>query len=137
MSLVYADTSALVKLVREEHESRALRAFLASADLISSELVLAEIPRAARRAAAADPRLTLDLMLERVAELIEALALRPLDTGLLLSAGALAEPALRTLDAIHLASAVCLTPIDAFVTYDERQAAAARLAGLRTISPGL
>lgn len=137
MSLVYADASALVKLVREERESPALRTFLDDADMISSELVLAEIPRAARRAAAGDSNFALDLMLERTAELIEALALRPLDTGLLLSAGALAEPALRTLDAIHLASAVRLTPIDAFVTYDERQAAVARLAGLRTISPGL
>jgi predicted nucleic acid-binding protein len=137
MSLVYADASALVKLVREERESPALRRFLADANLISSELVLAEIPRALRRAAAGDPSLVLDFMLERAAELIEALALRPLDTGLLLSAGALAESALRTLDAIHLASAVRLTPIDAFVTYDERQAAVARLAGLRTISPGL
>jgi len=137
MPLVYADASALVKLVREERESLALRAFLDGANLISSELVLAEIPRAIRRAAAGDPTLELDFMLERAAELIEALALRPLDTDLLLSAGALAESALRTLDAIHLASAVHLTPIDAFVTYDERQAAVARLAGLRTISPGL
>jgi predicted nucleic acid-binding protein len=136
VSLVYADASALVKLLREERESAALRAFLDGVDLISSELVLAEIPRAVRRAAAGDPSLVLDPMLERAAELIEALALRPLDTALLLSAGALAESALRTLDAIHLASAVRLTPIDAFVTYDERQAAVARMAGLRTISPG-
>lgn len=49
---------------------------------------------------------------------------------------ALAEPALRALDAIHVASAAALDPIEAFVTYDERQAAAARLAGLRTTSPG-
>jgi predicted nucleic acid-binding protein len=44
--------------------------------------------------------------------------------------------ALLALDAIHVASAVALDPIEAFVTYDERQAAAARLAGLRTMSPG-
>jgi hypothetical protein len=36
---------------------------------------------------------------------------------------------------IHVASAVDLDPIEAFVTYDERQAAAARLAGLRTMAP--
>jgi predicted nucleic acid-binding protein len=137
MPLVYVDASALVKLVREERESPALRTFLQGTELISSELVLAEIPRAIRRAAAGDPSLGLDLMLERAAELIEALALRPLDTGLLLSAGALAESALRTLDAIHLAAAVRLNPIDAFVTYDERQAAVARLAGLRTVAPGV
>ncbi len=136
MAVFYADTSALVKLVRDEAESEALRAFLVDADLVSSELVLTEIPRAVRRAVAQDPALALDLLLERAAELIDALALRPLDRPLLEGAGALAEPALRALDAIHVASAVALDPIGAFVTYDERQAAAARLAGLRTMSPG-
>jgi predicted nucleic acid-binding protein len=132
----YADASALVKLVRDEAESEALRAFLADADLVSSELVLTEIPRAVRRAVTQDLFLPLDLLLERTAELIDALALRPLDRAFLEGAGALAEPALRALDAIHVASAVDLDPIEAFVTYDERQAAAARLAGLRTMSPG-
>jgi predicted nucleic acid-binding protein len=133
----YADASALVKLVREEAESAALRTFLAGADLVSSELVLTEVPRAVRRAAAYDPRLPLDLLLERAGELIDVLALRPLDRSLLAGAGALAEPALRALDAIHVASAADLGPIEAFVTYDERQAAAARLAGLRTMAPGI
>jgi predicted nucleic acid-binding protein len=53
-----------------------------------------------------------------------------------LAAGALAEPALRALDAIHVAAAVEASPLDAFVSYDVRQAAAARLAGLRTVHPG-
>jgi len=136
VAVFYADASALVKLVRDEAESEALRAFLADADLVSSELVLTEIPRAVRRAVAQDPALPLDLLLERTAELIDALALRPLDRALLEGAGALAEPALRALDAIHVASAVTIDPVGAFVTYDERQAAAARLAGLRTMSPG-
>jgi predicted nucleic acid-binding protein len=136
VALFYADASALVKLVRDETESEALRAFLVDADLVSSELVLTEIPRAVRRAVALDPALPLDLLLERTAELIDALALLPLDRALLEGAGALAEPALRALDAIHVASAVALDPVGAFVTYDERQAAAARLAGLRTMSPG-
>jgi uncharacterized protein len=74
--------------------------------------------------------------LERAGELIDTIALRPLERDLLYGAGALAEPALRALDAIHVASAVDLDPIEAFVTYDERQAAAARLAGLRTLAPG-
>ena len=56
--------------------------------------------------------------------------------ALLLAAGAVSEPSLRALDAIHVVAAAGLAPIDAFVTYDERQAAA-RLAGLRTISPGM
>lgn len=130
------DASALVKLVREEVESDALRAYLGGADLVSSELVLTEIPRAVRRAAARDPEFPLDLLLERTGELIDAVALCPLDRALLAGAGALAEPALRALDAIHVASAADLGSVGAFVTYDERQAAAARLAGLRTIAPG-
>lgn len=137
MAIFYADPSALVKLVREEAESAALRTYLGGADLISSELILTEIPRAIRRAAAQDPELPLDLLLRRAGELVDALALRPLDRALLAGAGALAEPALRALDAIHVASAVDLDPIEAFVTYDERQAAAARLAGLRTMAPGI
>jgi uncharacterized protein len=137
VAVVYADASALVKLVREEAESNALRAYLNGADLVSSELVLTEIPRAVRRAVAQDPVLPLDLLLERTGELIDVLALRPLDRALLAGAGALSEPALRALDAIHVASAVDLDPLEAFVTYDERQAAAARLAGLRTMAPGV
>lgn len=136
MPLFYADASALVKLVRDEPESHTLRTFLADADLVSCELVLTEIPRAIRRAAAYDPRLDLDRLMARAAEVVDALGLLPLERVLLLAAGALSEPALRALDAIHVAAAIDLAPVDAFVTYDERQAAAARLAGLRTMSPG-
>ena len=137
MAVYYADASALVKLVREEPESSVLRTYLEDADLVSSELCLTEVPRAVRRAVANDPALPLDLLLERAGELLDALALRPVDRALLVGAGALAEPALRALDAIHVVSAVDLHPVEAFVTYDERQAAVARLAGLRTISPGI
>lgn len=135
MTIVYLDASALVKLVRDEAESAALRAYLQGADLVSCELVLTEIPRAVRRAVARETDLPRDLLLERAGTVIEVLALRPLDRKLLLGAGALLEPALRALDAIHVAAAVDLNPIEAFVTYDERQAAAARLAGLRTMAP--
>lgn len=136
MALFYADASALVKLVRDEPESDALRAFLVDSDIVSSELVLTEVPRAIRRAAARDPRLALDVLIDRAGEALDGVALLPLERALLLAAGALAEPALRALDAIHVAAAVGLAPIDGFVSYDERQAAAARLAGLRTVSPG-
>ena len=136
MALFYADASALVKLVREEPESDVLRVFLGDADLVSSELVLTEVPRAIRRAVSRDPRLVLDLLMARAGEVVDAVAVLPIDRALLLAAGALSEPALRALDAIHIASAVDLSPLDGFVTYDERQAAAARLSGLRTVSPG-
>ena len=137
MALFYADASALVKLVRDEPESATLRAFLADADIVSCELVLTEVPRAVRRAAARDARLDLDVLVARAGEVLDAVALQPLDRALLLTAGALAEPALRALDAIHVVAAVDLVPIDGFLTYDDRQAAAARLVGLRTVSPGV
>jgi len=136
MSVLYADASALFKLVRKETESGALRAYVKGAALVSSELIIAELPRALRRAAANDPDLSLDRALEGAAELIDAVALQPLERALLVVAGALREPVLRTLDAIHVAAAVDLRSTDAFVTYDQRQAAAARLAGLRTVAPG-
>jgi predicted nucleic acid-binding protein len=136
VALFYADASALVKLVRDEPESDALRAFVADSDLVSSELVLTEVPRAIRRAAARDPRLAVEILMTRAGEVVEKIALSPLDRALLLAAGAFAEPALRALDAINIAAAIDLSPLDGFISYDERQAAAARLAGLRTMSPG-
>ncbi len=137
VTLFYTDASALVKLVRDEPESQALRAFIDGADLVSSEFVLTEIPRAIRRAVAGDVRLPLDLLTARAGELIDAVSLVPVEREVLEAAGALSEPALRALDAIHVASALVLRPLDGFVSYDQRQAAAARLAGLRTISPGV
>jgi predicted nucleic acid-binding protein len=136
VALFYADASALVKLVRDEPESAALRTFVTDADLVACELVLTEVPRAIRRAVANDPRLPLDTLIRRAGELLDAVGLLPLDRAVLAVAGALEEPALRTLDAIHVAAAVDLSPLDGFISYDERQAAAARLAGLRTVSPG-
>jgi uncharacterized protein len=136
VAVYYLDASALVKLVRDEAESPALRTFLDDAGLISCELVLAELPRAVRRAAEIDARLSLSVLLERAGEVLDALALVPVESSLLVAAGALGEPALRALDAIHVVAAVSVLPVDAFVTYDQRQAAAARLAGLRTIQPG-
>jgi uncharacterized protein len=136
VALFYADASALVKLVRAEPQTAALQAFLTESDVVSCELVLTELPRAIRRAVAHDRRLPLRRLIERAGDVLDTLALLPLDRSLLAAAGALAEPAVRALDAIHVASALALSPLDAFVSYDERQSAAARLAGLRTVRPG-
>jgi len=136
MPVFYADASALVKLARDEAESASLTAYLAGADLVSSELASSEVPRALRRAVAMESELPLEVLRERADELLDRISLRPIDHDVLLGAGALAEPFLRTLDAIHVTTALYLSPVEAFVTYDERQAAAARLAGLRTIAPG-
>ena len=135
MALHYVDASALVKLVREEPETPALAGFVADADLVSCELALTEVPRAIRRAADRDPRLPLARLLDAAGELLDAVALLPIDRAVLTVAGALEEPGLRTLDAIHVAAAADLPPLDAFVSYDDRQAAAARLAGLNPVAP--
>jgi predicted nucleic acid-binding protein len=137
MPLAYLDASALVRAIREEEEgSRALQIFLDGGELTSSELVLTEVPRALRRLAAERPRFQLEPALRRAAETFESMALRPVDEALLVGAGLFAEPALRSLDAVHVATALHLYPIDAFVTYDRRQASVARLAGLKTVAPG-
>ena len=136
MALFYADSSALVKLVREEPETAALRTFITDADIVSCDLVLTELPRAIRRAASHDPDLPLERLIDQAAEILDAVGLVALGRPILLAAGAFAEPALGTLDAIHVAAAIDASPLDAFVSYDERQSAAARLAGLRTVHPG-
>ncbi|MCU0308130.1 MAG: type II toxin-antitoxin system VapC family toxin [Thermoleophilia bacterium] len=136
MTALYLDASALVKLVRDESGSAALRRHVDGARLVSSELVRTEVPRAVRRAAADDPGLPLDELVVAAGRVIDALTLITIDRGILAAAGALREPALRALDAIHIVSAVDAGTVDAFVTYDARQAAAARLVGLRTVAPG-
>lgn len=137
MPFLYADASALVKVILEEEGSTAVRAYLADQELASSELVVAEVPRAIRRAAARRDDISLESSLALAEELIDSIALRSVDEGLLLGAGLIAEPSLRSLDAIHVVTALHLYPIDAFVTYDRRQAAVARLAGLETVAPGV
>jgi uncharacterized protein len=132
----YIDSSALVKLVKDEPESSALLSFVADARVVSCDLILTEVPRAIRQAVADDPTWPLERLLARADERLGAVALLPLEADLLLAAGALAEPRLRTLDAIHVAAALASWPLDGFISYDERQAAAARLAGIRTIAPG-
>jgi len=136
MPLFYVDASALVKVLANEPGTEDLATYLDGAELASSEVVLTEVPRALRRKAATPPGFPLEEVLDQAGTLIDSMALRPVDDALLIGAGMLAEPALRSLDAIHVATAVHLYPIDAFVTYDKRQAAVARLAGLRTVAPG-
>jgi uncharacterized protein len=126
----------LVKLVKDERGSAAMRECAVGARLVSSELVLTEVPRALRRNTAMRSSVDLATLLRQASEVLDEVTLQPIGRDTLLDAGALGEPTLRSLDAIHVVTAVDLWPIDAFVTYDERQAAAARLAGLPAVSPG-
>lgn len=68
---------------------------------------------------------------------LERVALHRIQRLALWRAGKLFDPHLRSLDAIHVMTAIDLRPIAAFVTHDKRQAKAARAAGLPTTSPGL
>lgn len=128
--VLYLDSSAMVKLVASEPESPALSARIADAATVSSEIARVEVLRAIRRSGGDRE------MLERGREVIRRVGLLRVD-GRVLELAADAEPAdLRTLDAIHLASALILSEgLGAFVTYDRRLVAAAEQAGLGVQSP--
>lgn len=127
----YLDASALMKLVREESQSAALENFLSDAAVVSSEIALVELSRSARRISP-DP----SGMLQIVSRLIDSIALLELNRVILETASEIDVAGLRSLDAIHIASALTLPDGDGFVTYDERQAAAARLSGIDVFAPG-
>jgi uncharacterized protein len=99
--------------------------------------MVTEVPRAIRGRAAADPDVDLAEALGRAEVVLSRVALHPVSRIALWRAGRLFEPGLRSFDAVHLITALELRPIDAFVTYDQRQAKAAHRAGLPTYSPGM
>jgi predicted nucleic acid-binding protein len=126
----YLDSSALLKLVVEEPGSWALGDYLVGRDPFSSDLSRVELPRAVRRRGLGTGAIGLAV---RVLEGVELLAI---GEEVLSRASVLGPPAMRSLDAIHLASALTLGPeLDAVITYDRRLASAAELAGLRVESP--
>lgn len=129
--MIYLDSSALVKLVLTEAESPALTSWLAErADLpmVSSVVHRAEVPRAVWRA---DPS-----ALPRSYRQMKGVERVELSTRVLDTAATLAPPGLRSVDAIHLASALALRgDLTAFVAYDQRLLAAAGDLGLPTVSP--
>jgi uncharacterized protein len=128
MGVAYVDASAIVKLVVAEAESAALHRWFVEADeLATSRIGVIETIRAARRVEHDEAQR------ERV---LAMLAVVELDSSIARVAAAIAPGTLRTLDAIHLATALALLPdLDAFVTYDDRLADAARAIGLPVIRP--
>lgn len=124
---VYLDASAVVKLVRQEAESAALETALAGdQERLSSLVVEVEVRRAARRFG----------LEERATDVLDRLTLLELEPEIA-SAAALGDPpGLRSLDAIHLATALSLgEELSTFVCYDGRLAAAADRAGLAVLAP--
>lgn len=125
-----------MKLVVAEPESGALSHHLGEyRELFSAALVVTELGRAVRRATDGMAR-DAPTVLNRLAEVVDALALLDVDRRLLDDA-AMVEPAmLRTLDAIHIAAARALgEDLTAFITYDTRLGAAAAELGMTVISP--
>lgn len=130
MSALYLDSSAFVKLVIEETESAAVRSLLASraSRRVSSALLRTESLRAVRHLG--PDALTI------AREGLRRVDLIAIDDRILDSAGTLEPRVLRTLDAIHLATAIAVgDDLEAIVTYDERMVEAARLMGLSTATP--
>lgn len=129
--MIYLDTSALMKLVREEAESAALGEWLhARTDVpaVTSELGRIEVLRSARRVG--------DAVLTEARALVGDLDLVPLDRTVQDLACDIGDPLLRNLDALHLASAVLLRDeLTAFVAYDHRLVAAANAVDLPTTAP--
>lgn len=129
--MIYLDSSALVKLAVTEPESDALRAWLAErgdTPRITSDLVRVEVTRAVMRS---QPQALLQA--QQVVSRINKILIGP---ELLTTAASLQPPTLRSLDAVHLASALLLrNRLTAFVGYDSRLTAAARAAGLPFTTP--
>ena len=129
--MIAFDSSALTKLVVREPETAALRAWLAAreeAAWSASSLTRVEVVRAVARAQAA--------AVPAARRLLAGMDLVPLGPDVLETAADLGPPSLRSLDALHLATALSLgSALDAFVVYDEQLAQAAADAGLPVVTP--
>ena len=133
--MIYLDSCAMIKLVVPEAESPALIEWLRQQtgdQMVTSTLAEVEVPRALRRNA---PR-----ALGLVSRMLTRVDRFEVDAPVRATAGAYIDPQLRSLDAIHLATAENLVAsgkrVTAFVTYDKRLAAAAADAGLTVVAPG-
>lgn len=130
--MIYLDSSALMKLVRREGETEALIEWLdlhPEQPVVTSELGRVEVLRAARRIGGR--------VLAEARAVISDIDLVSLDRAVQDIACDLDDPLLRTLDALHVASALLLGQhLTAFVTYDHRLIGAAADAGLVVDSPG-
>ena len=128
-SLTYLDSSALVKLVVREPETAPLRAFLEEHPFrVTSRIAQVDVVRAV---ACARPS-----AVPAAQALLRRIGLIELEAGVLRAAGHVEPAELRTLDAVHVASAVSLADeLDVAVAYDARLASAMTTAGIEVVSP--
>jgi predicted nucleic acid-binding protein len=129
MTATYLDSSAIVKLVLAEAETPALQRYLRRRQpLVSSALARTEVRRAAL--------VNGERVLARADEILEGLEFVRVNDRVLRAAGTLPPMSIRSLDAIHLATALQLGPdLGRVVAYDDRLLDAARTNGLRTAQP--
>ena len=127
--MIYADTSALAKLLIPETETAALRSWISRQDarLVTNSVGVVELRRLAARVSQ-QALGAATVLLGR----IDRLALTPAALAL---AGELPPPEVRTLDALHIASAAELLELQVLLTYDRRMAEAATHFGLPVESP--
>jgi predicted nucleic acid-binding protein len=129
VSALYLDTSVLGRVLLDEPDTAAIRRELGRFDRhISSRLLRVELHRLG----------LLKDMQQYVDELLSGQVLIPLDEEILTAAESIAPSAVRTLDAIHLATAVRLAgagQLDTLMTYDKQLAAGAREHGIEVLSP--
>jgi predicted nucleic acid-binding protein len=128
---VYADSSALAKLVVDEPESGDFFEYLDNGPVIAtSRIATVEVARAA---AIADPGAGAQRRVDRI---LGYCLLVDVTAEVIDAARRLASRTLRSLDAIHLATALQIAP-DEFVAYDRRLLSAAADHGLRVAAPGV
>ena len=129
--LAYLDASAVVKLLIHEPETPALHADIVHRPgLLASTLSILEARRAVARRTSAQRIASLE-------EIIDALVLVEMGQQLVAGASTVPPPSLRSLDAIHVATALSLgDPAVDVITYDHRLADAARANGLTVVQPG-
>lgn len=133
---VYLDSSALLKRVFAEAESPALLSRLSGyveedASLASSSLAWIEVSRAVRMAGIGDATLRVE---ELTSTALSGVLEQPISAEVVALARRLPPPTLRSLDAIHLASAMLLDA-DLVIAYDQRLLDAAEHQGLSIASP--
>jgi len=124
----YVDTSAFLKLVIDEESSKAMRDWSLTHDgLWSSQLLRTEALRAAQR---------LEVGFQTIEEALESIALVLPSVGTYASAGRLQPRGLRSLDALHVASALEIGPdLEGMVVYDQRLSAAATELSIAVLAP--
>lgn len=128
---MYLDSSAIVKLVLPEPETHALVSRLQDdPDVISSALARVEVLRALKRIEATPA------VWDQAERVLARIALVRVDDAVLDSAAAIDPAELRSLDAVHLATALGIGErLDGLVTYDSRLREAADRAGLTVLMP--